>query len=120
MTENRNVVILPGIELHGILDAPQIQADGISQVMVGTPNVKILFHQLVGSSPNPTNEKTEIRKVALSLVISLHDAIQMSQSILAAVKRSEDEINRLRDEQIKTINEALDNIKEIDVSSLKR
>lgn len=66
--------------------APEIYADGVSQLLIGYPMVKITFHTVLESGVK------EIRKACATLTMDAPSALDMAFDILDACKHSEEEM----------------------------
>lgn len=66
---------------------PSIYVEGVSQMMVGFPNSRLLMHSLAQRDiGNP--DKPEIRKMACELIIPTASLIEMAQTILSTLTQN--------------------------------
>jgi hypothetical protein len=107
------VVKAEGFELHQIMEAPNIQIDGLSQVMVGSPMIKLVFHQLV--APSLAQGQLETRKACLILTIPMGEAVNIAESIIGNIKEAEDELDNLQAHQSRRLKNML---KRIEIKSI--
>ena len=96
--------------LEGRIAAPEIFVDGWSQVLVGYPLTKVVFHTLVQPSGPDTKE---IRKVAMTMTIPLAQAIQFAQTILSYCKNGEQQLAGTAMQQAIQVRDGLKLINEI-------
>ena len=64
--------------------APTIYVEGLSQMMVGFPNSRILLHNWVERDPNNPSAP-EVRQVACELVMPTSTLIEIAQNILTSM-----------------------------------
>ena len=91
-------------KLTGRLTAPEVYVDGWSQLLVGMPIPKIVFHSMV--EPQGANPK-ETRRVAATLSINTFLAIQLAQAILAGCKANEGQVVGAGEEFVRQLRNSL-------------
>lgn len=110
-SSNLDVMDTDVFTLSGRVSAPEIYADGFSQLLIGFPTTKIIFHSLVEPKTN-VNAKEE-RRVVATLSISTLDAIQLATTILAGFKNAESQLGLGADQYLTRIKAAIAQLGEI-------
>jgi hypothetical protein len=80
-----DVVVNDKYILRGKLNAPEVYADGASQILLGYPMTKIYLHTVISAG-----DDKELRKVVQVLSLSTATAIELANMILAVAKKSEE------------------------------
>lgn len=72
--------------LVGKANAPEIFADGMSQMLMGTPVSRVIFHTTLESY---SERAPEVRRAAAILVMPTGQLVEFALNILHAVKENE-------------------------------
>jgi hypothetical protein len=108
---NLDVLDTDAFTLSGRVSAPEIYADGYSQLLLGFPTTKIVFHSLV--EPKTEVDSKEERRVVATLSISTLDAILLATTILAGCKSSEGQLGLGADQYLTRLKATIAQIGEI-------
>lgn len=87
--------------------APNIFAEGISQVLMGFPNTKVLLHTVV--EPGST-ERPEVRRAVGWLVMPTATWLEVAQLIINQAVQVRDQMNGIVDTQSQTLKHGLANL----------
>jgi len=114
-SSNLDFIDTDSFTLSGRVSAPEIYADGFSQLLLGFPTTKIVFHSLV--EPHTEANAKEERRVVATLSLSTMDAIQLATTILAGCKKSEVQLGLGADQYLSRLKAAIAQLGEIKMPS---
>lgn len=112
MSNRFDTMKMQGIEVHGMMSAPAQYVDSISQILVGWPQVKFVFHEIIA----PTHKEdphVEIRKASLILTMPTLEALNMAKMLIKTIKNSQDQMRAISQEQHDKLQQAIASLDEL-------
>lgn len=85
---------------------PTIYTEGVSQVMIGIPNSRILFHNRV-QRQEADGKQEEIRHIALEVVMPTSAIVDMVSNLTAQLVQARDKYSEASSEWVKFTNTML-------------
>jgi len=85
--------------------APEIFADGVSQVLTGYPVSRVVFHTVLEPAGSGTKE---LRKASAILTMPTVSLIETARKLLALAKEAEDQLKQFNAEHAAAIRRLLD------------
>lgn len=96
------------VQLQSNGPVPTIYVEGISQVALGFPNSRLLFHSLATKTNNETQE--EVHQLAAEIVIPTSSLIDMLKLLSNQIIQNQLQIKNFGSEWIHKINESIDSL----------
>lgn len=81
---------------------PSIYVEGVSQMLIGFPNSRILLHSLSQKDPANANAP-EIRTMACELIIPTTAMLEMARGILSTMSVNKDALDTAMNEWIASV-----------------
>lgn len=98
--ESMDVVEASSFRLEGQLDAPEIYADGFTNLFFGFPNTRVVFHSIVEP---PHDGQKEQRRAVLTLTMPTVLALQLAHTMISGTKGNERLLMQTVDQQVKNL-----------------
>jgi hypothetical protein len=81
---------------------PSIYVEGVSQMLIGFPNCRMMFHNL--SQKDPTNaDAPEIRNMVCELIMPTAALIEMARGILSTMAANKETLEVAKDEWVASV-----------------
>lgn len=99
----------PNIKLQAGSNVPLIYVEGISQMGLGFPNSRLIFHSFASKSENG-NGVDEVHNVAVELVIPTSSLVEMLKTLTTQLGANHEQIKFFGNEWLHKVNESLDSL----------
>jgi hypothetical protein len=99
----------PNIKLQAGNNVPLIYVEGISQMGLGFPNSRLIFHSFASKTENG-NGIDEVHNVAVELVIPTSSLVEMLKTLTNQLSINQEQIKQFGDEWIHKVNDSLDSL----------
>jgi hypothetical protein len=99
----------PKIKLHAGSQVPLIYVEGISQMGLGFPNSRLMFHSFT-SKTESDNGIDEVHNVAVELVMPTSALVEMLKTLTAQLGMNNEQIKLIGHEWLYKVNESLDSL----------
>jgi len=99
----------PNIKLQAGSNVPLIYVEGISQMGLGFPNSRLIFHSFASKTENG-NGIDEVHNVAVELVIPTSSLVEMLKTLTNQLSINQDQIKQFGNEWLHKVNDSLDSL----------
>jgi len=86
---DHDIIETDDMYLLGRLNAPELFAEGLTQIMLGYPNSRLLLHTLIAPKEGA---KKEIRRAVATLTIPTATLIELANLVLDAARRTGEQL----------------------------
>lgn len=97
----------PNIKLQAGSNVPLIYVEGISQMGLGFPNSRLIFHSFASKTENGSDE---IHNVAVELVIPTSSLVEMLKTLTNQLSINQEQIKQFGNEWVHKVNDSLDSL----------
>ena len=99
----------PNIKLQAGSNVPLIYVEGISQMGLGFPNSRLIFHSFASKTENG-NGIDEVHNVAVELVIPTSSLVDMLKTLTNQLSINQEQIKQFGNEWLHKVNDSLDSL----------
>lgn len=99
----------PNIKLQAGSNVPLIYVEGISQMGLGFPNSRLIFHSFASKTENG-NGIDEVHNVAVELVIPTSSLVEMLKTLTNQLSINQEQIKQFGNEWLHKVNDSLDSL----------
>jgi hypothetical protein len=97
------------IKLQAGNNVPLIYVEGISQMGLGFPNSRLIFHSFATKAEN-SNGIDEVHNVAVELVIPTSSLVEMLKMLTNQLSINQEQIKQFGNEWLHKVNDSLDSL----------
>jgi hypothetical protein len=103
----------PNIKLQAGSHVPLFYVEGISQMGLGFPNSRLMFHSFA-SKTETNNGIDEVHNVVVELVIPTSSLVEMLKTLTAQLVTNHEQIKLFGNDWLHKVNESLDSLSVVD------